>query len=41
MSVFSRVGQPADMADVITVVASNEARWITGQVIDATGGARL
>jgi 3-oxoacyl-[acyl-carrier protein] reductase len=41
MSVFSRVGQPADVADVITFLASNEARWITGQVIDATGGARL
>jgi 3-oxoacyl-[acyl-carrier protein] reductase len=41
MSVFSRVGQPADVADVIAFVASNEARWTTGQVIDATGGARL
>src|SRR5215475_4643822 len=39
MSVFSRVGQPADVADVITFLASNEARWTTGQVIDATGGA--
>jgi NAD(P)-dependent dehydrogenase (short-subunit alcohol dehydrogenase family) len=38
MSVFSRVGQPAD---VIAFIASNEARWTTGQVIDATGGARL
>ncbi|CAM2151992.1 Uncharacterized oxidoreductase MexAM1_META1p0182 [Pararobbsia alpina] len=41
MSVFSRVGQPADVADVITFLASNDARWTTGQVIDATGGARL
>ena len=41
MSVFSRVGQPADVAEVITFLASNEARWTTGQVIDATGGARL
>jgi 3-oxoacyl-[acyl-carrier protein] reductase len=41
MSVFSRLGQPADVADVIAFVASNEARWTTGQVIDATGGARL
>jgi 3-oxoacyl-[acyl-carrier protein] reductase len=41
MSVFSRVGQPADVADVIAFVASSEARWTTGQVIDATGGARL
>lgn len=41
MSVFSRVGQPSDVADVITFLASNDARWTTGQVIDATGGARL
>ncbi|SIT46464.1 Uncharacterized oxidoreductase MexAM1_META1p0182 [Paraburkholderia piptadeniae] len=41
MSVFSRVGQPDDVADVITFLATNEARWTTGQVIDATGGARL
>lgn len=41
LSVFSRVGQPADVADVIAFVASSDARWITGQVIDATGGARL
>jgi NAD(P)-dependent dehydrogenase (short-subunit alcohol dehydrogenase family) len=41
LSVFSRVGQPADVADVIAFVASSEARWTTGQVIDATGGARL
>lgn len=41
MSVFSRVGQPADVADVIAFVASNDARWTTGQSIDATGGARI
>jgi len=28
-------------ADVIALVASNEARWATGQVFDATGGARI
>ncbi|UVC17880.1 SDR family NAD(P)-dependent oxidoreductase [Mesorhizobium onobrychidis] len=41
LSVFSRVGQPADVADVITFIASNDARWTTGQRIDATGGARI
>lgn len=41
LSVFSRVGQADDVADVITLVASTGARWVTGQVIDATGGAHL
>ncbi len=41
MSVFSRLGHPDDVADVITFLASRDARWTTGQVIDATGGARL
>lgn len=41
MSVFSRVGTVDDVADVISLVASNEARWATGQVIDATGGAHI
>lgn len=41
LSVFSRVGQAADVADVIAFLASNEARWTTGQVIDATGGAHI
>ncbi|MCO5731345.1 SDR family oxidoreductase [Rhizobium sp. SSA_523] len=41
LSVFSRVGQPEDVADVIAFLASNDARWTTGQMIDATGGARI
>ena len=41
MSVFSRVGQPEDVADVVAFVASPQARWVTGQVLDATGGVRL
>lgn len=41
MSVFSRVGEPGDIADIVTLVASSEARWLTGQVLDATGGFRI
>ena len=41
MSVFSRVGTAADVADVIAFYASDEARWATGQIVDATGGARI
>jgi NAD(P)-dependent dehydrogenase (short-subunit alcohol dehydrogenase family) len=41
MSVFSRVGQLAGVADIIALVASNDACWATGQLFDATGGARI
>ncbi|WP_320777584.1 SDR family oxidoreductase [Streptomyces sp. CRN 30] len=40
-SVFSRLGQPADIADVVAFVASDDARWVTGQWIDASGGVHL
>ncbi|MEO3744955.1 SDR family oxidoreductase [Plantactinospora sp. B24E8] len=40
-STFNRVGQPADIADVVAFVASSDARWISGQNIDATGGSHL
>jgi 3-oxoacyl-[acyl-carrier protein] reductase len=38
---LGRVGQPQDIADVVAFLASHEARWITGQRIDASGGQRL
>jgi NAD(P)-dependent dehydrogenase (short-subunit alcohol dehydrogenase family) len=41
LSVFSRVGRPEDVADVILFLASKDSRWTTGQMIDATGGARI
>lgn len=40
-STFNRVGQPADVADVVAFVASDDARWISGQYVDATGGSQL
>jgi 3-oxoacyl-[acyl-carrier protein] reductase len=36
-----RVGQPEDVAHVITFLATAESGWITGQRIDASGGQRL
>lgn len=40
-SAFGRVGQPSDIGDIIAFLASDDARWISGQVIDATGGGLL
>ncbi len=33
-----RLGQPRDIADVVAFLASEEARWITGQIIGTNGG---
>jgi 3-oxoacyl-[acyl-carrier protein] reductase len=38
LSPFQRVGQPEDIAEVVAFLISNEARWLTGQNIRATGG---
>ncbi|MFL6074694.1 MAG: SDR family oxidoreductase [Mycobacteriales bacterium] len=38
MSPFGRVGAPADVADVAVFLASDEARWVTGQNLGAGGG---
>ena len=36
-----RVGQPADVADVIVFLASQQARWLTGQLIYVGGGWQM
>lgn len=33
-----RIGQPRDVADVIVFLASEQGRWLTGQLIYASGG---
>lgn len=38
MSPFGRVGAPRDVADVAVFLASDEARWLTGENIQAGGG---
>jgi 3-oxoacyl-[acyl-carrier protein] reductase len=38
MSFLGRIGQPDDIADVVAFLVSDEARWITGQNIQAGGG---
>ena len=39
MSAFNRVGDPMDVADVAVFLATDAARWVTGQNIGAGGGA--
>ena len=38
---LGRVGQPEDVADVIVFLASEQARWVTGQTISVSGGHRI
>jgi 3-oxoacyl-[acyl-carrier protein] reductase len=33
-----RLGEPEDIADVVAFLVSDDARWITGQIIGAGGG---
>ncbi|MDX3535756.1 SDR family oxidoreductase [Streptomyces sp. MB09-01] len=41
LAALGRVGRPEDIADVVGFLASDDARWVTGRVVDATGGAGL
>ena len=41
LSPFNRVGEVADIADVVAFLASDDARWITGASIDVSGGMLL
>ncbi|MFF9024909.1 SDR family oxidoreductase [Streptomyces eurythermus] len=38
-SALGRVGTPADVADVVAFLASDDGRWVTGHWLDATGGS--
>ena len=38
MAALGRLGTPEDIADVVAFLASDEARWVTGQNLRANGG---
>lgn len=40
-SPFSRIGSADEIASVVGFLCSDEARWVTGQVILANGGGRI
>jgi len=38
MAALGRLGQPQDIADVVALLAGEDARWVTGQNLRANGG---
>jgi 3-oxoacyl-[acyl-carrier protein] reductase len=41
LQAIKRVAQPDDIADVVAFLASNAARWITGDTVRIDGGSKL
>ncbi len=41
LTAFGRIGEPADVADIVAFLASDDARWMTGAFVDASGGTLL
>jgi 3-oxoacyl-[acyl-carrier protein] reductase len=41
MQALKRIAQPDDIADVVAFLASNEARWVTGDTVHVDGGSKL
>ncbi|GAA0838053.1 hypothetical protein GCM10009525_47240 [Streptosporangium amethystogenes subsp. fukuiense] len=38
---MGRCGEPDDIADAVVYLASHQARWATGQVLQVAGGHAL
>ena len=38
---LKRIAQPEDIADVVTFLASDDSRWITGDILEVGGGSKL
>ncbi|MFG1810938.1 SDR family oxidoreductase [Streptomyces sp. NPDC049040] len=41
LTALGRLGRAEDVADTVAFLASDDGRWITGQVLDASGGLHL
>lgn len=35
---LGRIGEPVDITDIVDLLVSDDARWITGQTLHAGGG---
>lgn len=38
---LGRLGESVDVASIVAFLASDDGRWVTGQVVDASGGTAL
>ena len=38
---LGRIGEPEDLAGPVVFLASDQAAWVTGEIIEVTGGMRL
>jgi NAD(P)-dependent dehydrogenase (short-subunit alcohol dehydrogenase family) len=38
---LGRIGEPDDVAGAVAMLVSSRSGWITGQIIEVSGGARL
>lgn len=41
MTLFERIGQPDDIADMVHALVGPAGRWVTGQNIEVSGGFRM
>lgn len=41
MTPLGRVGEPSDIAETVSYLASKKSGWVTGQIIETTGGMLL
>jgi 3-oxoacyl-[acyl-carrier protein] reductase len=41
MQALKRIAQPDDIGGVIAFLASDEARWVTGDIVHVDGGSKL
>jgi len=41
MQVFKRLAQPDDIGSVVAFLASEDARWVTGDIVHVDGGSKL